>query len=137
MPVDLSLLPNRVRHDEIEQSAFFGSLLLFEQSVHVLREFEQPDTSLHVMAVGGSLAFDVGQNAGLLVAIPGGLPREKGNVESAVEPIVADNIEAVLQARVFLIEFRDGFITEPLLIPSLWRRAVQSSSQCPRQSRGA
>jgi len=40
---DLSFPPDRVRLDEIEKSAFFGGLLLFEQPVHVSREFEQPD----------------------------------------------------------------------------------------------
>jgi hypothetical protein len=34
---DLAFPPDGVRHDEIEQSAFFGGLLLFEQPVHVSR----------------------------------------------------------------------------------------------------
>jgi hypothetical protein len=65
----LSFLPNRVRHDEIEQSAFFGSLLLFEQPVHVSREFEQADTSIHVLPVSGPESVDFSLNARLLLPV--------------------------------------------------------------------
>jgi hypothetical protein len=76
MPVRSSLLPNRVRHDEIEQSVLFGGLLLFEQSVHVSDEFGQPDPGFHVMAVGVALPVEVCPNPGLLVVKFAWLPLE-------------------------------------------------------------
>jgi hypothetical protein len=93
---DLAFLPDRVRHDEIEQSTFFGGLLLFEQPVHVSREFEQPDARVHVLAVSGPESVDFSLNPRLLLPILARLSFEQGKVDSAVEPIFVDNVQAVL-----------------------------------------
>ena len=92
----LPSLPDRVRHDEIEQSAFFSGLLLFEQPVHVSREFEQPDASIHVLAVSSPESVDFSLNPRLLLPIFARLSFEQGKVDSAVEPVFVHNIQAVL-----------------------------------------
>jgi hypothetical protein len=45
---NFAALPNRVRHDEIQESAFFGRCCLSKQPVHVSREFEQLDADFHI-----------------------------------------------------------------------------------------
>jgi hypothetical protein len=52
------LPPNRVRHDEFEEPAFFGGLQLFEQPAHVSGGFEQPDASVHVLFVRNAVTLD-------------------------------------------------------------------------------
>ena len=93
---NLSFSPNRVRHDEIEKSAFFGGLLLFEQPVHVSREFEQPDACVHVLAVSGTEAVDICLDPRLVLPIFARLSFELGKVNSAVEPVFIHNVQAVL-----------------------------------------
>jgi hypothetical protein len=92
-------------------------LLLFEQPVHVSREFEQPDTSVHVLAVSGPESVDLSLNPRLLLPILARLSFEQGKVDSAVEPVFVHDIQAVLQPSVFLLELSYRFVSEALLVP--------------------
>ena len=62
----LPVLPKRVRKQEIEQMTFFEHFLLFVKNYGTLREFENPDALLYVMAVGILTLFDLAPGLCLL-----------------------------------------------------------------------
>jgi hypothetical protein len=135
---DFTFLPDRVRHHEIQQSAFFGRILLFEQLVHVSREFEQADSRFDILPISSSTRVDFSQNPGLSFAAFRRLPLEQGNVDSAVQPVFVRRVEPDLNARLFLLELRDCLIPENAPRLDGWPAALwRSSSRCPRQSRSS
>jgi hypothetical protein len=79
---NFAALPNRVRHDEIQEPAFFGRLLLFKQPVHVSREFEQLDAGLSICCPSAE-SFDPGEETGLLLPVLGGFAFKQRNANAA------------------------------------------------------
>jgi hypothetical protein len=84
--------------------------------VHVSREFEQPDARVHVLAVSGPEAVDLRHDSCLLLPVFARLSFEQGKVDSAVEPVLVHDIQAILQPKVFLLEPDDRFVAEALLV---------------------
>lgn len=70
-----------------------------------------------VLAISSSESVDLCLNPRLFLPILAGLSFEQRKVDSAVEPVFVQDIQAVLQPSVFLLEPRHRFVSEALLVP--------------------
>jgi len=101
-------LPGAVRNHEIEKAPFFARLLLFEETLRILCEFEKLHALVHVGFVRNLMALCLAEAASLLRPPIRRHPTIEVDVYFPVELIDIDRFEALLQALLLGLEGRDS-----------------------------
>jgi hypothetical protein len=97
----LSALPRAVRNQKIEQTPLFSRFLVFEQSLRIPRQFENPHPFFEIGLVGSLVLFDRALAAILLPTPFARHPLEKEAVDLPIELVQVHGVDAVLKPVVF------------------------------------